>query len=152
MQKCISKELLDCLHLTKETRDEFLKEFESHLGEDDRVLIDDNEKEIVVRHAGNIGYFDHYYFYNHWYVRDREDYTFLYYSDDEFNEMFELISVGDEIAIKVFEKEKPKLPIIVTNLMTKEKMIVCPSCNFTYEDSYVGTKCCKECGQRFKWE
>ncbi len=88
MQKCISKEHLDCLHLTKETRDEVLKELEPRLGEDDYVnIVEDNDKEVIVYH---FGWHKAHYYYNSWYVRNY-DYEYERYTEQEFEEHFQLL-------------------------------------------------------------
>jgi hypothetical protein len=90
MQKCIYKGSLDCWHLTKETKDEFLREFEPWLGEDNNILIEEDD-EVGGIGVYRDGWFHHYYFYNHWYVKNLDGYyTYTCYSDDEFNELFEL--------------------------------------------------------------
>lgn len=88
MQKCISKEQLDCIYLTKESRDEVLKILEPDIGENEYVsIIEDNDREIVVYH---FGLYKIHYFYNHWYVR-KGYYEFTRYTDKEFKDMFELV-------------------------------------------------------------
>lgn len=87
MQKCVSKELLDCLCLTKETRDEVLKELEPSLEKDDLVSIVEDDKQVVVYY---FGWYKSHYFYNHWYVRNY-DCEWECYTDEEFKEKFQLI-------------------------------------------------------------
>lgn len=88
MHLCISKEQLNCLHLTKETRDEVLKELEPHLGEDELVsIVEDNDREVVVYH---FGWYKAHYYYNHWYVKNY-DYKYESYTEQEFEEQFQLV-------------------------------------------------------------
>lgn len=54
-----------------------------------------------------------------------------------------------ELGVKVFEKRLPKKPIIVTNMMTKEKGACCPSCR-NFLSKTVAPYCCY-CGQHLKW-
>lgn len=88
MQKCISKEHLDCVYLTKESRDEVLKILEPLLGKDDYVSIVEEDDKVVVFHF-KWRHKAHYY-YNHWYVRVDGD-EFYPFTEDEFRNMFELV-------------------------------------------------------------
>ena len=88
MKLCISKEQLNCLHLTKETRDEVLKELEPRLGRDDCMsVITDNDRELIVRCHG---WSTSYYHYNNWYVKNYDG-DWERYTDEEFKEQFELV-------------------------------------------------------------
>lgn len=88
MKTCISKERLNCIYLTKETRDEVLKELEPRLGKDDLVsIVEDNDREVVVYH---FGWHKTHYRYNNWYVKNYDG-EWERYTDEEFKEQFELI-------------------------------------------------------------
>ena len=88
MKKCVSKERLDCFHLTKETRDEFLKAFEPNLGNDKHIsIIEESDREIVIYY---LGMFTLHYLYNHWYVINYED-EYECYTEEEFKDRFELV-------------------------------------------------------------
>lgn len=88
IQKCVSKEYIDCIHLTKGSRDEVLKILEPRLGEDDYIsIIEDNDKEVVVYH---FGWHRAHYYYNHWYVKNYDG-QYERYTEQEFKEQFWLV-------------------------------------------------------------
>lgn len=87
MQICISKEPIKCLYLTKETRDKVLRELDLSIWNDSASIIEDNNKWVTVCYNGH---YKVYYYYNHWYVRNH-DYKWVRYTDEEFNELFQLV-------------------------------------------------------------
>ena len=55
-------------------------------------------------------------------------------------------------AINALEKQIPKKPIFVNNMMTKDKFLMCPCCEFRLPDSLVFLKTrCWNCGQKLDW-
>ena len=57
-----------------------------------------------------------------------------------------------EIAIQALEKQIPKKPIFANNMMTKDKFLMCPCCEFRFPDSLVFLKTrCWNCGQKLDW-
>ena len=56
------------------------------------------------------------------------------------------------VAIKALEKQIPKKPIFANNMMTKDKFLMCPCCEFRVPDSLVFLKTrCWNCGQKLDW-
>lgn len=57
-----------------------------------------------------------------------------------------------KMAIEALEKQIPKKPIIITNLMTKHVSAHCSICDtdITYYSS--GENYCHNCGKALKWE
>ena len=56
------------------------------------------------------------------------------------------------VAIKALEKQIPKKPIFANNMMTKDKFLMCPCCEFRFPDSLVFLKTrCWNCGQKLDW-
>ena len=53
-------------------------------------------------------------------------------------------------AISAIEKQIPKKPIFANNMMTKDKFLMCPCCEFRFPDSLVFLKirCCN-CFHKF---
>ena len=86
--KCIRKEQFDCIRLTKENRDEFLKVLEPCIDGKNIFIAYDNNKRCSVR---KLNYGIHHYFYNDWYVLDWNEGTWSRYTDDIFKEEFELV-------------------------------------------------------------
>ena len=87
MQKCISKDALDCILLTKDNKDEFLEIVEPMIGKNEMIMVTiDDEKQIAVKH---LGWNTSHYYYNYWYVRE-DGWDFTRYTKDEFEEYFEL--------------------------------------------------------------
>ena len=59
---------------------------------------------------------------------------------------------ANEMAIQALEKPIPKKPIFANNMMTKDKFLMCPCCEFRFPDSLVFLKTrCWNCGQKFDW-
>ena len=57
-----------------------------------------------------------------------------------------------QIAIQALEKQIPKKPIFANNMMTKDKFLMCPCCEFRFPDSLVFLKTrCWNCGQKLDW-
>ena len=57
-----------------------------------------------------------------------------------------------ELAINALEKQIPKKPIFANNMMTKDKFLMCPCCEFRFPDSLVFLKTrCWNCGQKLDW-
>lgn len=98
MVECVSREKLKCIFLTKETRDEFLKEVEPRLfeGNDCISIKTDNDRELVVLH---LGLYTSYYYYNHWYVYEYHDYelpSWTRYTEEDFKKYYSLVD-GDKM-------------------------------------------------------
>ena len=56
------------------------------------------------------------------------------------------------LAIQALEKQIPKKPIFANNMMTKDKFLMCPCCEFRFPDSLVFLKTrCWNCGQKLDW-
>ena len=56
------------------------------------------------------------------------------------------------VAIQALEKQIPKKPIFANNMMTKDKFLMCPCCEFRFPDSLVFLKTrCWNCGQKLDW-
>ena len=56
------------------------------------------------------------------------------------------------IAIQALENQIPKKPIFANNMMTKDKFLMCPCCEFRFPDSLVFLKTrCWNCGQKLDW-
>ena len=47
---------------------------------------------------------------------------------------------ANEMAIQALEKQIPKKPIFANNMMTKDKFLMCPCCEFRFPDSLVFLK------------
>ena len=59
---------------------------------------------------------------------------------------------ANEMAIQALEKQIPKKPIFANNMMTKDKFLMCPCCEFRFPDSLVFLKTrCWNCGQKLDW-
>ena len=59
---------------------------------------------------------------------------------------------ANEMAIQALEKQIPKKPILANNMMTKDKFLMCPCCEFRFPDSLVFLKTrCWNCGQKLDW-
>ena len=59
---------------------------------------------------------------------------------------------ANEMAIQALEKQIPKKPIFANNMMTKDKFLMCPCCEFRFPDSFVFLKTrCWNCGQKLDW-
>ena len=57
-----------------------------------------------------------------------------------------------QIAIQALENQIPKKPIFANNMMTKDKFLMCPCCEFRFPDSLVFLKTrCWNCGQKLDW-
>ena len=57
-----------------------------------------------------------------------------------------------DFAIQALEKQIPKKPIFANNMMTKDKFLMCPCCEFRFPDSLVFLKTrCWNCGQKLDW-
>ena len=57
-----------------------------------------------------------------------------------------------QIAIQALEKQIPEKPIFANNMMTKDKFLMCPCCEFRFPDSLVFLKTrCWNCGQKLDW-
>ena len=57
-----------------------------------------------------------------------------------------------DVAIQALEKQIPKKPIFANNMMTKDKFLMCPCCEFRFPDSLVFLKTrCWNCGQKLDW-
>ena len=70
------------------------------------------------------------------------------YSQGNFGNQKEAFSV----AINALEKQIPKKPIFANNMMTKDKFLMCPCCEFRLPDSLVFLKTrCWNCGQKLDW-
>ena len=70
------------------------------------------------------------------------------YSQGNFGEQKEAF----QIAINALEKQIAKKPIFVNNMMTKDKFLMCPCCEFRFPDSLVFLKTrCWNCGQKLDW-
>ena len=88
MQKCVSKKQLDCIYLTKESKDETLKILEPRLSKEKYVdIVEDDDREVVIHY--HYGWDSIRYFYNHWYVKEN-GYEFNCYTNEEFKNMFEI--------------------------------------------------------------
>ena len=56
------------------------------------------------------------------------------------------------MAINALEKQIAKKPIFANNMMTKDKFLMCPCCEFRFPDSLVFLKTrCWNCGQKLDW-
>ena len=56
------------------------------------------------------------------------------------------------MAINALENQIPKKPIFANNMMTKDKFLMCPCCEFRFPDSLVFLKTrCWNCGQKLDW-
>ena len=54
--------------------------------------------------------------------------------------------------INALEKQIAKKPIFANNMMTKDKFLMCPCCEFRFPDSLVFLKTrCWNCGQKLDW-
>ena len=80
------KEQFDCIYLTKQNRDEFLKKFEPDIGTVWKSMKKDNDKYFIVEAP----LYKTVYYYNNWYVTGMY-YTWKRYTDEEFREEFELV-------------------------------------------------------------
>ena len=70
------------------------------------------------------------------------------YSQGNFGEQKEAF----EVAINALEKQMAKKPIFANNMMTKDKFLMCPCCEFRFPDSLVFLKTrCWNCGQKLDW-
>ena len=70
------------------------------------------------------------------------------YSQGNFGEQKEAF----QMAIQALEKQIPKKPIFANNMMTKDKFLMCPCCEFRFPDSLVFLKTrCWNCGQKLDW-
>lgn len=97
MRKCISKTRFNCIYLTKENREEFLKLAHPEYFKHKSIVLEDNEQFFILNHTRRTKYNDRYkemILYNHWYVMG---YDYSYgemkwecYTEEEFNECFEL--------------------------------------------------------------
>ena len=59
---------------------------------------------------------------------------------------------ANEMAIQALAKQIPKKPIFANNMMTKDKFLMCPCCEFRFPDSLVFLKTrCWNCGQKLDW-
>ena len=59
---------------------------------------------------------------------------------------------ANEMSIQALEKQIPKKPIFANNMMTKDKFLMCPCCEFRFPDSLVFLKTrCWNCGQKLDW-
>ena len=57
-----------------------------------------------------------------------------------------------EMIVQALEKQIPKKPIFANNMMTKDKFLMCPCCEFRFPDSLVFLKTrCWNCGQKLDW-
>ena len=65
--RCIKKEQFECVHLTKQNRDEALKILNPRFENEQIFIEEDNDKYCGIRYLGNC---KAYYFYNHWYVKN----------------------------------------------------------------------------------
>ena len=87
--KCVSKEQYECIQLTKENLNEFLRIFEPNIDGEHIFIKEDNDKHCIVEH---LGWHKTYYFYNQWYVLGLENYNiWSCYTDEEFKDMFEIV-------------------------------------------------------------
>ena len=70
------------------------------------------------------------------------------YSQGNFGEQKEAF----QMEINALEKQIPKKPIFANNMMTKDKFLMCPCCEFRFPDSLVFLKTrCWNCGQKLDW-
>lgn len=50
-------------------------------------------------------------------------------------------------------KDKKRKPIRVTNLMTKDKHLCCPTCSWVFPENLIESKTrCWKCGQSLDWK
>ena len=58
----------------------------------------------------------------------------------------------EKCVMQALEKQIPKKPILANNMMTKDKLLMCPCCKFRFPDSLVFLKTrCWNCGQKLDW-
>lgn len=89
--KCVRKDQFDCIKLTKQNRDEALKILEPHFDNKQIYIEKDNDKYLIIEYA-RYPNSKKYYFYNHWYVKNIDNYyIWNRYTDEEFREEFELV-------------------------------------------------------------
>ena len=84
--KCRRKEQFECVYLTKQNRDEFLKKFEPDIDTVWKSIIEDNDRYFIVENP----LYKTVYYYNNWYITGVY-YTCEHYTDEEFKEEFELL-------------------------------------------------------------
>lgn len=84
--KCRRKEQFECVYLTKQNRDEFLKKFEPDIDTVWKSIIEDNDIYFIVENP----LYKTVYYYNNWYIPG-VCYTCEHYTDEEFKEEFELV-------------------------------------------------------------
>lgn len=85
--KCVRKEQFDCIKLTKENLNKFLRIVVPYLDDKYVFIQDDNDKYCLVKRFEK----EKYYFYNDWYVLDWNEGIWCHYTDEEFREEFELV-------------------------------------------------------------
>ena len=88
--KCVSKKQFDCMYLTKQNRDEFLKKFEPDIDTVWKSIKEDNDKYFIV----DATLYKTVCYYNNWYIPSVY-YTCERYTDEEFKEQFELVEGCD---------------------------------------------------------
>ena len=68
------------------------------------------------------------------------------------NEAAKRVVEARDMAINALEKQIPKKPIFANNMMTNDKFLMCPCCEFRFPDSLVFLKTrCWNCGQKLDW-
>ena len=92
MQKCISKDQIRCIYLTKDNYEQFLKEtYPSY--KNDYINVEVTDKEVIVNACDMVHTSRNYSF--GWWVEESSDYEYpqwWYYTDDEFKEKYMIIS------------------------------------------------------------
>lgn len=86
--KCVRKEQYECIYLTKQNRDEVVKILNPRFENEQMLIEEDNNRYFAYKYLG----MKMYYSYNHWYVKNVDEYyTWSCYTDEEFKEEFELV-------------------------------------------------------------
>lgn len=114
MLKCVSKEEIDCIFLTKETRDELLQLRHPDLDGESSYIMKDDDKELIIWQ----GYCSFKYLYNHWYLIDYDG-SLLCYTKEDFVELYMLVDADEKEIIK-----QPKFVDNVVNSLIERRKIV----------------------------
>lgn len=94
--KCTTKKQFECVYLTKQNRDEFLKKFEPDIGTVWKSIKEDNDKYFIVEAP----LYKTVYYYNNWYVTGMS-YMWERYTNEDYYELLD--------KIKTLEKENERL-------------------------------------------
>lgn len=86
--KCVRKEQYECIYLTRQNRDKVIKILNPYFENKQMLIEEDNDRYFAYKHLG----MKMYYSYNHWYVKNIDEYyTWSCYTDEEFKEEFKLV-------------------------------------------------------------